>query len=52
MLEDLIYFVESLLDPEAFGHSVTEEVRDEARKLLGIDPVLNDSPRAINETIH
>lgn len=52
MLEDLIEFVESLLDPEAFGYAVTEEVRDEARRVLGIETVLNDSPRAINETIH
>lgn len=52
MLEDLIEFVESLLDPEGFGYAVTEEVRDEARKVLGIEPVLDDSTRTINETIH
>jgi hypothetical protein len=52
MLEDLIEFIESLLDPEQFGHAVTEEVRDEARKLLGIEPVLDDSTRITSKTIH
>lgn len=32
-------FLESLLDPERFGYSVTEEVRDGARELLGIKKV-------------
>ncbi len=30
----------SLLDPERFGHAVTEEVRDEARRVLGIKKVV------------
>lgn len=32
-------FLRNLLDPEMFGHAVTAEVRDEARKLLGMQPV-------------
>lgn len=37
--EELKRFVKSLLDPEGFGHAVSAEVRDEARKLLGMKPV-------------
>lgn len=33
-------FLKKLLNPEDYGHAVTEEVRDEARILLGIKPVL------------
>jgi hypothetical protein len=33
---DLQKFVRSLLDPEGFGHTVSAEVRDEARHALGI----------------
>jgi hypothetical protein len=29
-------FLIDLLDPERFGHSVTAEVRDKARELLGM----------------
>lgn len=36
---DVHRFLKSLLDPEMFGHAVTAEVRDEARKLLGMEPV-------------
>lgn len=36
---EYIGFLKSLLDPEMFGHAVTAEVRDEARKLLGMKPV-------------
>jgi len=32
-------FLKDLLDPEMYGHAVTAEVRDEARKLLGMAPV-------------
>lgn len=32
-------FIYSLLDPEMFGHAVSAEVRDEARKVLGMKPV-------------
>lgn len=32
-------FLKALLDPERFGYSVTEEVRDAARELLGIPKV-------------
>jgi hypothetical protein len=31
--------VRALLDPEQFGHAVTPEVRDEARRVLGVQPV-------------
>lgn len=37
--EDVHQFLKNLLDPEMFGHAVTAEVRDEARKLLGMLPV-------------
>jgi len=47
---DIVIFLQKLLDPEDFGHSVTEEVRNEARKFLGIKPVLNDSPGTISKT--
>lgn len=36
---EYIRFLKSLLDPDMFGHAVTAEVRDEARKLLGMKPV-------------
>ena len=36
---DVHRFLKNLLDPEMFGHAVTAEVRDEARKLLGMEPV-------------
>ena len=29
-------FIRNLLDPEIFGHSVSKEVRNEARRLLGM----------------
>lgn len=32
-------FLRSLLNPEKYGHAVTAEVRDEARKLLGMEKV-------------
>lgn len=32
-------FVKRMLDPDGFGFSVTAEVRDEARRLMGIEPV-------------
>lgn len=32
-------FLKSLLNPDMFGHAVTAEVRDEARKLLGMKTV-------------
>lgn len=52
MLEDMIEFIESLLDPEMFGYAVSAEVRDEARRVLGIEPVENESSRLTNETLH
>ena len=39
MSENVERFLRNLLDPEMFGHAVTAEVRDEARKLLGMEPV-------------
>ena len=36
---EYIGFLQSLLDPEGFGHAVTAEVRDEARRLLGMEKV-------------
>ena len=33
---ELREFVEKLLDPEAYGYSVSKEVRNEARRLLGL----------------
>lgn len=36
---EYIRFLKSLLDPEGFGHAVTAEVRDEARRLLGMEKV-------------
>ena len=32
-------FVKSLLNPEEYGYAVSAEVRDQARILLGMDPV-------------
>lgn len=37
--ESMKKFLKDLLDPEMFGHAVSAEVRDEARKLLGMKPV-------------
>ena len=37
--EKALDFVKSLLDPERNGHSVNCYIRDEARKILGIEPV-------------
>lgn len=39
MNEAVERFLRNLLDPEMFGHAVSAEVRDEARKLLGMEPV-------------
>jgi hypothetical protein len=39
LLDRTTTFCERLLNPEDLGYAVTEEVRDEARKLLGIPPV-------------
>ena len=39
MSENVEKFLRNLLDPEMFGYAVTAEVRDEARKLLGMEPV-------------
>lgn len=32
-------FAKRMLDPEGFGHAVTAEVRDEARRLFGMPAV-------------
>jgi len=32
-------FLRNLLNPDMFGFAVSAEVRDEARKLLGMQPV-------------
>lgn len=37
--ENMKRFIKSLLNPEDFGHSVTAEVRDEARYVLGMKKV-------------
>lgn len=42
---DAMKFLRNLLDPEMYGHAVTEEVRNEARKLLGIPPVDLNRPK-------
>lgn len=39
MTDDVRKFLKNLLNPEMFGHAVSAEVRDEARKLLGMQPV-------------
>lgn len=39
MSKEVEKFLRNLLDPEMYGHAVTAEVRDEARKLLGMEPV-------------
>lgn len=44
--EDVTAFLRRLLDPEGFGHAVTAEVRDEARRLLGMTPVEEESYNA------
>jgi len=45
-------FLRNLLDPEMYGHAVTGEVRDEARKLLGMAPVETSNPNwEINEGV-
>ena len=31
---DIARFLKNLLDPEMYGHAVSQEVRDEAKKLL------------------
>ena len=46
-----INFLKKLLDPEMFGHAVTAEVRDEARKLLGMKPVETPTNWDINEGV-
>jgi hypothetical protein len=33
---DAVALVRKLLDPEGFGHAVTQEVRNEARRALGL----------------
>ena len=37
--EKMYDFIRSLLNPDMFGHSVTAEVRDEARYVLGMKKV-------------
>jgi len=39
MENDVLQFLRNLLDPEMYGHAVSGEVRDEVRKLLGMEPV-------------
>ena len=39
MTDATVSFLKNLLDPEMYGLSVTGEVRDEARKLLGMPTV-------------
>lgn len=39
MTDDTVTFLKNLLDPEVYGLAVTAEVRDEARKLLGMPTV-------------
>jgi hypothetical protein len=39
MTDDTVAFLKKLLDPEVYGFSVTAEIRDEARKLLGMPTV-------------
>jgi hypothetical protein len=36
---DAVRVLRSLLDPEALGHAVTEEVRNAARRALGMTPL-------------
>jgi hypothetical protein len=36
MDNEVIAFLKSLLNPEEYGWAVTQEIRDEARRLLGI----------------
>ena len=31
---DIVRFLKNLLDPEMYGYAVSQEVRDEAKKLL------------------
>ena len=50
---DVRDFLRSLLNPEQYGHSVTAEVRDEARVLLGWDKVetvkeVNNDPYTVD----
>lgn len=35
-IPELIALARSLLDPEAYGHAVNEEIRNQARRALGI----------------
>jgi|APGre2960657373_1045057.scaffolds.fasta_scaffold09945_5 hypothetical protein len=39
MTDATVAFLKKLLDPEVYGFSVTAEIRDEARKLLGMPTV-------------
>jgi hypothetical protein len=39
---DCLRFLRCLLDPDMYGHAVTEEVRNEARRILGIPQVKVD----------
>lgn len=34
--KELVNFVKELLDPEVYGHAVSKEVRNEARRVLGL----------------
>ena len=36
---DAYQFINSMLDPEKFGHAVSAEVRDSAREVLGMPKV-------------
>ena len=45
MTPEIENFLRSLLDPEQFGFAVTGEVRDQARRLLGMEPVETIKPR-------
>lgn len=41
-------FIRMLLDPEMFGHAVTAEVRDEARRVLGMKSPVETKPLEMN----
>jgi hypothetical protein len=32
--DDIVRFLKNLLDPDMYGHAVSQEVRDEAKKIL------------------
>lgn len=34
MGDDIVRFLKNLLDPDMYGHAVSQEVRDEAKQLL------------------